>query len=59
MKLDIMTVLTLIGALNAKVQDIWQDQEVTVWEVYELLGQIIKALELENKVIYKKDKNGG
>lgn len=56
MKIDFMTAMTLLGALNMEFQKIWKDETLTVGELYEALGIIIDKLGLKDKVIFHKEK---
>ncbi len=55
MKLDLFTILTILGAVNMKLQDVLKDKSVTVKEVMELLETVIDSLGIGDKVIFHKD----
>ena len=56
MKIDFMTAMMLLGALNMEFQKSWKDEKLTVGELYEALGIVIDKLGLKDKVIFHKEK---
>ncbi len=55
MKLDAKTIITLATVILMKADEALKDDKVTVQEAYQFIGEIIKQLGLENKVLFHKN----
>ena len=49
---SINLILALVLALTDKIQEVYQDKEVTVGELIEIAATVAKSLDLYDKVIF-------
>jgi len=56
MKIDFMTALSLITALNMELNNAFKDKQLTIGELYDIIGAVIEKLNLKDQVIFEKDK---